>query len=156
MIDKKEKWSHRFLASTASPQANVMPAIATGGASGARVAAGTGVAGGEADSAVHGSSQVRRHFCFASHQVYPADPMQPWLSRSEPGIMAVVVAGTVVFSGATADTGSTTSAAIRRMQGIRIGEHTIRFIYFTMVRRDIMINGLSLRPDSKTTGFLTS
>ncbi len=113
MIDKKEKWSHRFLASTASPQANVMPAIATGGGSGARVAAGTGVAGGEADSAV-------------------------------------------VFSGATPDTGSTTSAAIRRMQGIRVGEHTIRFIYFTMVRRDIMINGLSLRPDPKTTGFLTS
>jgi hypothetical protein len=152
---QKEKWSHRFLTSTASPQANVMPAIATGSGSGARVAAGTGVAGGGADSAVHGSSQVRRHVCFVSHQVYPAEPMQPWLSRSEPGIMAVVVAGIVVFSGATPDTGRTRSAAIRRMPGIRAGEHTSRFIYFTMVRRAIMINGLSLRTDSKTTGFLT-
>lgn len=68
--------------------------------------------------------------------------MQPWLSRSEPGIMAVVVAGAVVFSGATPDTGSTRSAAIRRMARIRVGEHTIRFIQFTIVRRDIMINGL--------------
>lgn len=49
--------------------------------------------GGVAAAPVHDSSHSLRHFCFGSHQVYPAEPMQPWLSRSEPGIIAVVAAG---------------------------------------------------------------
>jgi hypothetical protein len=139
--------------STARQKAMVTPVIAATGGSGERVAAGKGVANGDADSAVHGSSQVRRHFCFASHQVYPADPMQPWLSRSEPGIMAAVVAGAVVSSGATPDTGSTRSVAVRRMPRTRVWEHTIRFIHFDMGKRAIMVNGLCRRVDSKREGF---
>lgn len=35
---------------------------------------------------MHCSSNVRRHFCFSSHQVYPADGIHPCSSRSPPTI----------------------------------------------------------------------
>jgi hypothetical protein len=39
------------------------------------------------------SSQLLKHLFFTSHQVYPADPMQPWLSLSPPTMGEFCVVG---------------------------------------------------------------
>ena len=78
--------------------------MATTGGSGDFAVVGAAETGGVVDAApVQDSSHSRRHFCFGSHQVYPAEPMHPWLSRSEPGIMAVVVAGEVAWEAVIAN-----------------------------------------------------
>jgi len=42
-------------------------------------------------SSTQGSSQVRKHLFFNSHQLYPAETRQPWASLSPPTIGGLVV-----------------------------------------------------------------